>query len=45
MSLQVKMGDAGRDTKLHPVCTPWKGDKGRSFTNVFVPEFESGPTS
>ena len=27
MSLQVKMGDAGRDTKLHPVCAPWKGDK------------------
>ena len=40
--LQVQMTDAGRDTKLHPVCAPWLGDKGRGFTHVFGVDFPSG---
>ena len=35
-------GDAGRDTKLFPVCAPWLGDKGRGFTQTFAVEFEHG---
>ena len=36
------MADAGRDTKLFPVCAPWSGDKGRGFTHVFAVEFPAG---
>ena len=42
LSVQVKMADAGRDTKLFPVCAPWSGDKGRGFTHVFAVEFPAG---
>ena len=35
-------GDAGRDTKLFPICSPWLGDRGRGFTQPFAVEFELG---
>ena len=40
--MQVNMADAGRDTKLFPVCAPWLGDKGRGFTHVFAIDFPTG---
>ena len=36
------MGDAGRDTRLHPISAPWLGVKGPSFTITFEPEFTAG---
>ena len=36
------MTDAGRDTKLYPLCDPWHGERGPKFTRKFAPDFLSG---
>ena len=38
----VAMADASRDTKIHPLCNAWYGEKGPAFTAVFWPAFRSG---
>ena len=33
---------AGRDTRMYPICGPWFGVKGPEFTRRFAPDFISG---
>ena len=36
------MADAARDTRLHDVCAPWHGERGRDFERRFWPAFTNG---
>ena len=36
------MADAARDTRLHDVCAPWYGERGRDFERRFWPAFTNG---